>query len=269
MRDSLFAPLIALGALAASSCAMGAMEQPTDAERATFDIASAATVSLQQLGVLADNLFDFGFAIDPRATDAGNAMNVSLALQARFQGCGTVTTSGAMVTVDLPIAGCPGRGGTVLTGNITMTVTRVGPDTVIATAFPTTTVDGYAISGMVSFSTASGSHFAASGTVTGGGVTITMGDRTIAYDGTGMSFGIDGGVSINNGTSTASATIAGANHTLGDCYLHAGTTTITTGSGTQTLAFGSQTATTGAATFTGGERTFTLSLLAHGNCPAH
>jgi hypothetical protein len=245
------------------------MEQPTDAERATFDTASAATVSLQQLGVLADNLFDFGFAIDPRATDAGNAMNVALALQTRFQGCGTVTTSGSMVTVDLPIAGCTGRSGTVLTGTITMTITRVGSDTVIATAFPTTSVDGYAISGMVSFSTASGSHFAASGTVTGGGVTITMGDRTIAYDGTGMWFSIDGGVSINNGTNTASATIAGASHTLGACYLHSGTTAITTAAGTQTVTFDAQTATTGAATLTNGDRTFALSLLAHGNCPAH
>jgi hypothetical protein len=262
---------VVVAAALSPSCATGGTagsDALNDAERAAFDTASAATLCVQQLGVLADNLFDFGFAIDPRASDVGNAQNLAFALSMRLQGCGTATSSGARVTADFTSTGCPARNGTQITGTFTLTLSRVGPDTVIAVDFPIASIDGFAISGTASFASPTGSRFAVTGSVTGGGITVTIGDRAITYDGSGNAFTIAGNVSITDGANTSSAIFADVGHTLGDCYVHAGTATVTRAATTESLAFDPHTATAGTVTVTSGDRAVSSTLLAFGRCPA-
>ncbi|MEI8254670.1 MAG: hypothetical protein WCJ30_03270, partial [Deltaproteobacteria bacterium] len=216
----------------------------------------------------ADSLFDFDPTIDPRATAMANAQNIEFATRTRLNGCGAVALSGTTLTVSFSSSWCVLRGGAQVAGSVTATVTKVGPQTLVALAFNQVTVNGRSLAGTATFATADGSTFTVTADLTSGSRTISIPASGLTVVGATSAMTLTGGLAVSDGTTSTAVTFSSLHYTLGQCYPDGGSVTLARGTVTETITFSARSATTGEVTVSRGRRTFVFTLPRYGSCPA-
>jgi len=235
-------------------------------EQTTFTMGGHSLAFSQEATTLADSLFDFDPTINPSATPSANATSIGQNIQANLGTCGTVTVSGATVSVNFGSPpGCTLKTGAVVSGSVSLSVSKSGGTTSVALTTPGVVVNGEPLDGTASFATSNGSTFTVTLDLTSG----TKSDNSsLTVDGSQGSLTISGSATIVEAGITSSVTFTNVNHVEGECYATAGSMTVKTGILTETLTFLSTTPMTGLVDVATGKKATTTTLPAYGDCPS-
>lgn len=233
-------------------------------ERRLFDRGSDDSSTLDQLLRMSDGIFAFDPTIDPAVPPEQNARNIESEVGANLTGCGTVTATGAMVTIDLgPPPGCTLKGIQV-SGSLTLALVASGGTTTITLTLSSFAVGGDAVSGTLTFATTNGSTFAVVADLTSGTRTT---HANLTVTGVAGAFTASGNASSGSGDNASQLVFNELHYTLGACYPDGGTLRIEQGLTRLTVTFTAATAESGAVTVTQGRKTYQKTLPAYGSCP--
>jgi hypothetical protein len=226
-------------------------------------VRSASTVVTTEAALeVADDLLGFDPVLDRTHTADQNAMAIEAHAMGALTGCGTVTRTLAMLTVDFG-TGCTTPSGHVVSGSIGIGVVARGAEAGATLTFTSFTIDGAGLSGTLGVTTTS--------TALQIDVALTSGSDSIAgtatIGATTGSFTLDATLTTTRATTTTNLAVAGLVWNRGDCYPSGGTVTSTTGRLVQSITFTAATAMSGTVTVHEGALSASKTLPAYGDCP--
>jgi hypothetical protein len=210
---------------------MSSGDPPDTADRDQVERGGTALATLESVIVGADSAFAFDPTIDPAATAAQNSSNIQT--HARLAPCARVSTTADGVSID-DGAGCL-VGAETLTGGITVGVRKDGATTTLTLTTTSFSANGKMASGTASFATSDGSNFDVTVDLTG--ATATRVSGKVAVEGRSGTFVIDGTVTAESASVTATVSIDAVTYMRGQCYASTGTVTVASALTTTTYAF--------------------------------
>lgn len=238
----------------------------TSDQNEAFSTGGSSLSVNQEMAVLANSLFDFDPTIDAGATPQANASAIGANIKSALDGCGTVSVSGASVTVAFGAPpGCTLSGGVSISGTVSVAVSQSSGTTTIALSLTSVVVDGKSLAGTASFATSSGSTFDVTTNLTSGTTTDTA---QLTITGASGSFTVSGTAHEMQTGGTSTIVFDDVVVVNGECYATSGSMQITKGIVSETITFDAQTPTTGIASVTVGKHTVTQALPAYGSCPS-
>lgn len=227
---------------------------------------SASLVTTESALELSDDVIGFDPVLVRGNTADQNAMDVETHTRASLTGCGTVTRTGAMLTVDFGSAGCTTPSGHVVSGSIGVLIGANAGEATAALTFTSFVLDGTALSGTLGFRTSATTLGVSIDLTSGTSATTTLsGSLTIIA--TSGAFGLDGVLTSTRASTQTTIAITSLRWTRGECYPGEGSIDATTGRIEQTMTFTSSTAMTGIVEVSEGPITTTQMLPPYGSCP--
>jgi len=242
----------------------------TPDEQAAFDVAAPSVPAVVQLVAVADSFFKFDPTLDTTQSDVANAQlienHIATNLGTSTDGgtkCATLSLSGATLTADFgPAPGCTLSTGLTLSGTIAVAVTKPAKLSVAFT-FTNVTVNGTALAGTLSFTTADAMSFTVIADVMW--ATDTLSTTGFTVSGSAGAVTLSGPIT-NAADATTTTTFSSVVWMDGACYPSSGTLVIVKDPLTETVTFTAGTATTGDVTITVGMATFPATLPTYGSC---
>ncbi|MBI5481572.1 MAG: hypothetical protein HY906_22135 [Deltaproteobacteria bacterium] len=252
--------LVVLPLLGAGRCGGGEEELNSD-EQAEVTLHGSGVVAAHQALVAVDQTMEIDPTLDVTKTPEQNADAIRQRA-ADGGGCVTATVSGATVTVTFG-AGCSVRGSTI-SGQLSLTVTKIaGTITVVAT-FVGVEVDGKHLDGSIQLMTTGDGTYQVTFNLTSGDTTVT-GD--VGLVGAPGELTLSGTLTTAGEGRNASATLTDLHYVIGDCYPSGGTLSIASTRFTGTITFLATTPQDGQVVIGRGRLQTTVSLPAYGSCP--
>lgn len=265
-RRTFAALLLSFTAACASSSTPADATSLSGDEETTFGTSGGTLSSNQETVSLADSLFDFDPTIDPAATPDANAAAVGANTKTNLGTCGSVTVAGATVAVDFGAPpGCTLANGAVVSGKVSVAVSKSGTTTSLALTLTDVVVNGTTVAGQATFATSNGSTFTVTSSLAGATKSETS---NLTVVGAASSFTISGTAQVTDSGTTSSVVFKDVVHAKGECYAHSGSMTVTKGLLTETVTFTSNTPQTGQVTVQIGKKTSISTLPAYGSCPS-
>jgi hypothetical protein len=187
---------------------------------------------------LADSLFNFDPDISVTATDVQNAAAIAARITANLAACGTVSTSGAVVTVNFGAPpGCKLISKLLVSGTVTATVSHTASAVTVVIVLTNVTVNSRALVGPLTFTTTNGSNFVFTKTTGGTAANLMVSPPSVG------SFLANGLIAIPANPVDLTSVV----WKLGDCYPNAGAIAFKHAGVSATLTFSPATVTTGVA----------------------
>jgi hypothetical protein len=255
LGSALFASMLAAAAFAAS-CGPAA-----GGENGALEDGSNATVAAQLALGIAEAMIDLQAPLDGSMGADANAMTVETRATASLGGCGTISRTGATLTVDYG-TGCALPGGVMVSGAISIGIAVTSSTATVTIEYIDVVANGTPIDGTLALTASPPSYTVALDLMSGtravsGMVTVTA---------TASSLTFDGSLTVVSGA-TITLDAASIVWVTGDCWPSAGSLTITALGIAQTVTFSAATANRGTVTVTRGRMTSTEQLPAYGMCP--
>lgn len=267
-RRQLWAQLALFSVIGAAPFALGCPPEGSTPSRdaaATAD-GNTTAVSAQAALALAEELAAGEEPLDPAMGADGNAAIIQGNAAVALGTCGTVSLSGATVTVTFAAGGCSLPSGITATGSIALSASVASGTVTVDVSFDALAIGAYALDGTASLSTTNGTSYTVMLDLTSEGRTIS-GDLTLSASLAALT--ISGDLTTQRaGGAERMVSIEGLRWNRGDCYPSAGSITIGAGSLAQTVTFSAATASTGEVTVEFGRASTTEVLPAYGDCPA-
>jgi hypothetical protein len=263
--------LLAVALFVVAACSPGPVtvdggNEPDLAERALFDHGGSEVSAGQALTALADSLFQFDPTIDPMADAPENAQNIKRDVALQQNGCGSVSASGAVVTVSFGAApGCTLKNGVSVSGSVAVGVSKSGATTSLTVTFTDVVSNGKAFAGELTFATTNGTTFTVRGKLTSGSTETTY---NLIVTGTANSATLDGSMASTKGGQASTLMFGNVAWNRGDCYPRSGQVTFKQGVLlNMTATFTASTPTTGIVSVESGRKEYPATLPAYGKCP--
>lgn len=269
MKAAVRPSLLVLPALAVSLAAACGPRNPLDEltgeERDAFERGTSSHMVVQQALDVSDTMFDFDPTLDVTRTAAENAGLIQAHATSQLGGCGTVSLNNAAVTVAFGQSpGCTLPSGKVVTGSISLGVSKQNATLSVMVTFSSLAVDGKDLTGTLAFSTTNNTTFDLVANLSSG--STTMNAKLTVVGATG-SITADGTVTSTRSAGTTTLTFTQVYWKKGDCYPSDGSVKVAKGQVTQTYSFTSSTPTTGMVDLSLGRKSVQVALPAYGSCP--
>ncbi len=231
-----------------------------------YSQSSASLVTTESALEVSDDVLGFDPVLVRGNTADQNAMDIETHTHATLTECGTITRTGAMITIDFGTAGCTTPSGHVVSGTIGVLIGASAGEATAMLTFTSFVLDGTALSGTLGFRT-SATTLGVNIDLTSGtsGTTTLSGSLTITA--TSGAFGLDGTLTSTRASIQTSIAITSLRWTRGECYPGEGSIDATTGAIDQTMTFTSSTAMTGIVEVTEGPITTRQMLPPYAHCP--
>lgn len=224
-----------------------------------------ATSAVAFLTAIDQGIVHFDPTIDPMADAPTNAQAVGTYAQGQFGNCASVGVMGATVSITIAGPSCTLPNGTIVSGSMTASLSKVGSTTTVEVTFTNGIVDEHMVSGMLSLATQNGTTFTANGTIISAGNSLTFNGLQVI--GSAGAFTLDGTLTAVKDGVTSTVTLTRVGYRMGDCYPYTGTARIVRGMITTTMTFNPSTASSGLVTVSAGRVTTSKQLPAYGSCP--
>ncbi len=259
-------PLVAVSMLLAAGCGpKSPLDELTGEERDAFERSTASHVSIQQALDISDVMFDFDPTLDASRTANENASLIQAHVTGRLSGCGTVTLNNAAVVVAFGQSpGCTLPTGQVVTGTVSLGVSKQASTLSVVVTLNSLNVDGADLTGTLAFSTTNNTTFTVVINLSSGSNTINANVTVVGAPG---SITLDGTSTATRSAGTTNLTFTAVVWKSGDCYPNSGSVKQSKGRTEQTYTFNGGTPTTGEVDLTTARKTVKVPLPAYGDCP--